>query len=144
MEFERVLVPLDFSDSSRHALEVALKRFGSPQTTFVLLHVVENAPTPSDDDGMMGDLYARAQDVAHNKLVNLARTAAGCKAVTPVVEYGRSGATIVRAAKAHEVDLVVLGSHGTSSLSKAFFGATTYYVARRIHCSCLIVKLKEE
>ena len=47
MRFDRILVPTDFSESSRHALHYAIgfcKRFASSLT---LVHVIEDLPVPT-------------------------------------------------------------------------------------------------
>ena len=41
MSFQRILVPIDFSNDSLNAFQVALDRFAGPEHTLVLLHVVD-------------------------------------------------------------------------------------------------------
>ncbi|MBI3898921.1 MAG: universal stress protein [Gammaproteobacteria bacterium] len=96
------------------------------------------------EDVSADTLHIRVEDAARKRLAPLiARSAGHYKEIIPLVEKGRAGATIVRLASEQNVDLVAMGAHGTSSLSGLFFGTTTYYVARRVHCSTMIIKPNE-
>ncbi len=47
---------------------------------------------------------------------------------------------IVRFVDAWSVDLIVMGSHGTSGKSEYFIGSRTQKVVRRVHCPVLVIK----
>ena len=47
---------------------------------------------------------------------------------------------IVRFARAHNVDFIVLGASGSSELDKTTFGSTAENVARRAHCTVMAIR----
>jgi nucleotide-binding universal stress UspA family protein len=154
MSYERILVPIDFSDDSLNALNKAVAEFGKPNTTIVLLHVVDAG---SDDANALSE--GRKQAVSRGtispdeapgpdptaarlkQLQDLAAPHAGkCKQLDVQVALGQPTEKIIEAVTAHAINLVIMGSHGIGGLGKMLFGSTTYDVARKVRCSVLISK----
>jgi universal stress protein A len=158
MSYQRVLVPIDFSDDSLHALNTAAAGLAHTRGTLVLLHVIEQAladetgPAHAMSRGRM-QAVSRAEitageappsDAAALRLTQLKSLAAPHVAVWKQVEVrvrqGQATEDIIEAAQADAIDLVVMGSHGSGGLGKMLFGSTTYDVARKLRCSVLISK----
>ncbi|MDV7393955.1 universal stress protein, partial [Arthrospira platensis SPKY1] len=59
-----------------------------------------------------------------------------------VVNYdsGRLADAIARYTAEHQIDLIVMGSHGASGKSEYFIGSNTQKVVREVHCPVLVVK----
>ncbi len=55
-------------------------------------------------------------------------------------EVGRPASTIVEYAEAHDVDLVVVGSHGRTGLSRFLLGSVAEAVATRSPVSVTIIR----
>ena len=154
MSYERILVPIDFSEDSLTALNKAISEFAKPNTTIVLLHVVDGG---SDDANALSQ--GRKQAVSRGaispdeapgpdptgarlkQLQDLAAPYAGkCKQLDTQVLVGQPTERIIEAVTANAINLVIMGSHGTGGLGKMLFGSTTYDVARKVRCSVLISK----
>ena len=59
--------------------------------------------------------------------------------VTSLVEAGLAAPTIVAYAQAHQIDLVVMGTHGRTGVSQALLGSVAEAVVRRAPCLVLTV-----
>ena len=155
MSYKRILVPVDFSADSLHALEVAAREFASLGSSLVLLHVFEppmdaRAATPYMSREHL-QMVSRAQaeggqpadpaEIHLQQLKNLAAPLTGAwKELQTVVRTGQPTDRIIEAAEQEGVDLVIMGSHGIGGLGKMLFGSTTYDVARKVKCAVLISK----
>jgi universal stress protein A len=154
MSYERVLIPIDFSDDSLNALNKAMTEFAKPSSTIVLLHVVDSG---SDDANAMSQERKQAvsrgtlspdeapgpdpTDLRLKQLQDLAAPHTGkCKQLDVQVVVGQPTEKIIEAVTAKSINLVIMGSHGTGGLGKMLFGSTTYDVARKVRCSVLISK----
>ena len=56
---------------------------------------------------------------------------------------GQVGKTIIEQAKSREIELIVLGAIGHSTLDRLLLGSTSDFVATHAHCSVLIVRPME-
>jgi nucleotide-binding universal stress UspA family protein len=144
-DWKRICCPIDFSDASRAAMEVAAdlaRRFGAE---LVLLHAYP-IPGYTFPDGsvvaspkMMQDLADQAQKhleewrVEAEKLVGAPRVS-GEKAV------GEPAAEILETAREARADLIVMGTHGRTGLEHALMGSIAERVVRRAHCPVLTVR----
>lgn len=136
---DRILVALDFSPESHSALRYAVmlgKKFGS---TLMLVHVVEPVLTPPEviipecsNDRVakqaMGELRELADEISD-----------GCRVVETAVRRGIAFFEIIEAAKAMGADLLVVGTHGRTGLSRAILGSTAEKVTRHAPCPVLVV-----
>src|SRR5262245_36442797 len=145
---KRILVPTDFSDSARQALDwgVSLAREFKAEVT--LFHVVENLTVGYASDLFpvpMAEVYEEISGYARSELQKLAESvrAQGIP-VTERLAQGTPSAEIIRLAKEEPVDLVVLGSHGKGLLDHALFGSTTERVVRKAPCPVLTCRPRKE
>lgn len=141
MNFNKILVPIDFSEDSYSAYQVALDHFSGSDKTLVLLHVVERSSDVTEQEQQNNVNRVREVKRNLNTLGNSHRDA--WKEVTTLIETGKPTDIIISTAKQEHSDLVVMGSHGKGGLTKALFGSTTYDVARKITCSVMITKAKK-
>jgi nucleotide-binding universal stress UspA family protein len=144
-DWKRIFCPIDFSDASRAAMEVAAdlaRRFGAE---LVLLHAYP-IPGYTFPDGsvvasprMMQDLADQAQKhleewrAEAEKMVEPGKVSAE-KAV------GEPAAEILEAAREKGADLIVMGTHGRTGLEHALMGSIAERVVRRAHCPVLTVR----
>jgi nucleotide-binding universal stress UspA family protein len=144
-EWKRICCPIDFSDASRAAMEVAAdlaKRFGAE---LVLLHAYP-IPGYTFPDGsvvaspkMMQDLADQAQKHLE-EWRNEAERLVGAPRVTAEKAVGEPAAEIIRVAREARADLVVVGTHGRTGLEHALMGSVAERVVRRAHCPVLTVR----
>jgi nucleotide-binding universal stress UspA family protein len=141
MKFERVLVPIDFSDQSRLALRAADELAQSYGATLTLLHVhsivgvavldFTYVERPQD--------VARVTEAAEGQLLAWAADLRTPKpSVTIEVVTGDPVSEIVRRTEAH--DLVVMSTHGRSGLTRFLMGSVAERVVRGAHSSVLVVR----
>ena len=157
MSYQRILVPIDFSEDSLYALHSAATEFAKPGNTLVLMHVIEASGADSGSAQLMsrGRMQAvsreaistesvEAPDLTTARMEQLKALAApltgSWKAVETLVSAGVPTDNIIDTVKQQKIDLVIMGSHGKGGVAKILFGSTTYDVARRLRCAVLISK----
>ena len=132
----RILYATDFSSASRPALAVACEWAQRDGARLLILHVL-TPPSPFVGGGRSApasylELLAAARHDAHRRLAAwLARTrAAGIRAETKLVEGGPA-VEIVKAAGRWHADVVVIGSHGRTGVSRFLLGSVAEQVVTR-------------
>jgi nucleotide-binding universal stress UspA family protein len=131
---DRVLVPIDGSEHAYQASDFVCEEFGD--ATMVLLHVINpaeagysgQAPFPTFSE----DWYEQEQERAEELLDEVEAEADACGVETErIVEVGKPTRVIVEAAQEHDVDHVVMGSHGREGVSRMLLGSVAETVVRR-------------
>jgi nucleotide-binding universal stress UspA family protein len=129
-----VLVAYDDSTQADRALACALESF--PDAHVTLLTVIDPADAGSRRRlslPPLGDEWlARAREHAETQLADATERArdAGVDVGT-AIEVGRPANTIVGYARDHDVDHVVMGSHGRSGVTRILLGSVAETVIRR-------------
>jgi universal stress protein A len=139
---KKILVPVDFSETSRYALRFA-EQFGYE---IVLLHVIEpesviaGAPTTID-------VFAQPEEDTIAAEAELKRLAASSRnrpnSVTLKVRTGHAPNEINKAAKDLDIDLIIIATHGYTSWRHFCIGSTAEQVVRTAPCPVLVVREKE-
>lgn len=132
----RVLLAIDSSAASQTVIEEAASLPWQPGTVFCVLTVV--------DVGRWEGLPALVEDAKHQAQILLTRTTAkvresGCE-VFSEVQTGLPKKAIPEFARQWEADLVMLGSHGLSALTRFLLGSVAQAVLRTSPCSVEIVR----
>jgi nucleotide-binding universal stress UspA family protein len=130
----RVLVAYDDSPQAEHALEFALSEYDDAQIT--LLTAVD--PTDAGSRTRLSlppfgeEWLERAREDAEENFAEARERIedAGLD-VDTAIEIGRPANTVVEYAKAHDVDHVVMGSHGRSGVTRILLGSVAETVVRR-------------
>jgi nucleotide-binding universal stress UspA family protein len=143
----RVLVALDESPKSLHAARTAVRLFPDATTEFLVINVA-NAPVVWTG-GIYGDVYDIAPAslftdpgaVANEAIVHLKEEAAAAGMAHPriIVESGDIARRITAAAEAHDVDLVVVGSHTKGFLRRLVDPSVADRVVHGAHRPVLVV-----
>lgn len=142
-DIKRILVPVDFSASSRRALDYA---HGLALKFDAALHLVHVCETPSMMTPAL-DAYAivyaewsqRLGEEAEQQL-NKITTSLGDVTVTTEVLFGRPASAIVKAAETTKADLIVMGTHGHGAVMHALMGNVAERVVRTASCPVLTVR----
>ena len=140
MDAKTILCPTDFSPPSIEALVQAAslaRRFGG---RLIIVHVEK--PPPFYDDLPPVEEQLRYRD----ELLACLHEVAVPERDVPFdhkLLVGDPAAAIVRLAKEEKVDLIVMGTHGRSGLSRALLGSVAEAVVRRAPCPVLMVKQTE-
>ena len=130
--FLHVLCPVDFSDSSRWAVDLAAQLVQPGGAGITLLHVVE-APVPYAgelrDPELVRELDRRSAE--HLEAWAVALRAKVTVPVTISCRLGWAGAeTIAAIERDSTIDLVAMGSHGRTGLGRLFLGSVAEKVVR--------------
>jgi nucleotide-binding universal stress UspA family protein len=134
----RILVPTDFSERARMALSYGVmlaERFGS---TLHVLHVVEAVADVAQvsqeqldgriADGTWNELY-RLLSADDRKRLN----------VELAIEWGVPFTEIIRYARARQIELIVMGTHGSGGVKRLILGSVAENVVRSAPCPVLTV-----
>ena len=142
MTTEHVLVPIDFSAYSDHALDYAITCASKLQARLTLLHVIESLPVRGVDAVTLPQDYLQELEVVANRNMQayLARVAAaGLKGEVAVV-HGTPFRVITAVAKERQVDLIIMGTHGRTRLRHLLLGSVAERVVRLAPCPILVVR----
>lgn len=141
IKLENILFPTDFSESSepasRYALELA-RKFGA---TLHLLYVIDEPVMYMPAFGGYVPDRAEFEAYADAGLTNCISDddAAGLQIVRRKA-YGTPFVRIVEDARAHEIDLIVIGTHGRSAIPHLLLGSVAENVVRKSPCPVLSVR----
>ncbi|MCH5461191.1 universal stress protein [Lactobacillus sp. LC28-10] len=143
--FSHILVPLDGSDNSMSALNVAIKisrYFGSKIT---LMAVVDEARMTLAAGNVPMDIQSELRQHAREVIAAGKKTteAAGIDAET-VIDHGSPKNVIVETANKKDFDLIVIGKSGADALNRILIGSTTAYVVRHANVQVLVVNDEEK
>ena len=137
----RILCPVDFSEFSKRALDLALVIARWYEAELVVVHVVPIVPTvlpfPS---AAVPDVGALDPQVAGRELQGFV-DAAGSPTPRPqtIVRMGASAPAILDLARDVNADLLVLGTHGRSGFERLMLGSVTEKVMLKATCPVLTV-----
>jgi nucleotide-binding universal stress UspA family protein len=143
LHISKILVPLDFSDSSREGLLYAIsfaKRFGA---SLILLHAIQVQPfIPAAGDAVHERMPApgvieRAARLRSRKF--LKEVDFGGVNYEMEIQAGAPAHEICRFAENAKVELIITSTHGQTGLAHALIGSTAEHVVRYAHSPVLVV-----
>jgi universal stress protein A len=141
MKIERILVPIDFSDSSLKALEEAVEFSRPYEAELIVMFAVERgfheSPLLVPDHGALLESQGKA---AEDKLEEICR-ALGSRGVTcqTLVEFGVPFQAIVDAAKKTQASLIFISTHGRTGLPHVLIGSVAERVVQHSACPVLTI-----
>ena len=144
---KRILVPIDFSEYSKNALQYAIpfaKQFGAE---LLLVYVVEPAIYPADFSfgqvgipGLESEMRVKGKE-SLGRLVD--EQIAGTVSARSIIRTGKPFLEIINVAKEEKVDLIIIATHGNTGVEHILFGGTAEKVVRKAPCPVLVVRSKE-
>lgn len=138
-----ILVPLDGSAPSWSALDFALSNYKDADV--VVLNVVNPMEGVYAADPMGGDYWEGWEENAEgraDRLFEEARERAEevGRELTTAVEMGSPARTIIDYAEEHDVEHIVMGSHGRRGVTRILLGSVAELVVRRAAVPVTIVR----
>ena len=145
LKIRTILVPIDFSKTSKKALVYAVRMAEQFGSKIILLNVVEPVATPDFAYHPLMLEPEKARRAARTQLDKVCRDALlPAKMVERVlVRYGTPFAEITDAARTLKADIIILTTHGYTGLKHVFMGSTAERVVRHAPCPVLTVREKE-
>jgi universal stress protein A len=145
---KKILVPVDYSDCSRGAMEYALFLAERFDAEIVVLHIAE-IPLGEEEHTVVKPDTGEEQLLS--ELIMQQAAKAETEFLAPFVRNttipieksllkGRPGKVIVEAAADRGADLIVMGTHGRSGFDRLIMGSVTERVLRSAPCPVVVVR----
>jgi universal stress protein A len=146
LHLKKILVPTDFSETSKKAVQYALRFAEQFGCEIALLYVVEPA-TPLIGAPLAVEPFTDKDEfsMAEKDLAVLAAESHthGAHSVSSFVRIGHAPNEITKAANDLDVDLIIISTHGYTSWRHLCIGSTAERVVRTAPCPVLVVREKE-
>ena len=145
MRIRRIVHPSDFSKASGPAFRKALELAKATRAQLIVVHVLTMLPVIPDGYvavSVWEDLERGQRTTAERQLARLVTRArkAGVRASAALIDIGVTHEQIVRFARAKRADLIVIGTHGRSGLTKALLGSVASRVLATARCPVVTVR----
>ena len=144
IQLKRILHPTDFSENSQEATRYACGLVEKFYSELHLLHVLELHPSSAPVFGGGLALRPPVQESKQAAEKHLSQVVdqewQEGKLVVRATAEGRPFVEIIRYAREHDIDLIVMGTHGRSGLAHALMGSVAERVVRKAPCPVLTVR----
>lgn len=149
IDLKHILFPTDFSEVADHARGYAVelaKKFGAKIT---LLHVAQTPSyyevaysyeTVADLSKIADQAKAAAEKDLHAVADKIREDGVEVESVTTM---GTAFVDIINYARKHDVDLIVICTHGRGFMQHVLLGSTTERVVRKAPCPVLTIRPQE-
>lgn len=144
LNFNKILVPIDFSDYSKSSLRYAVTFAKKFDATVILVYVVEPIIYPPDFSmGQIAiptagiDMDKRAVEELEKLALN--EIPSGLQKKT-IVKTGKPFYEIIETAKEEDADLIIIATHGHTGVEHILFGSTAEKVVRKAPCPVLTLR----
>lgn len=141
--FDRILIPTDGSEEGRPAVDMAL---GLAETHSATLHVLFIVDQPASVSGAgegfsgLDNLLDALEEEGEQATTAIREQAANRDVETETaVRRGNPHDDILTYASDHEIDLIVMGTHGRTGVKRALLGSVTENVVRHAEIPVLTV-----
>lgn len=141
---ERILCPVDFSDSSMKALTYAVSLAQESDAQLLLMHVVEALPMWDEEMVNRFDISSYERELIEDARARM-RRAVPDQARTwcrpeELASTGKAYREILRVARERDAHVIVMGVHGRNPVDLMLFGSTTHHVIREASCPVLTLR----
>jgi nucleotide-binding universal stress UspA family protein len=139
MPFQQILVALDGSEFAAHALAVASSLATALSAQLGVVHVIDpklvagNIGVPADQ------IWATLRRDGHDLLDTAASAIPAQPHVWKFLREGAPWKEIIASAREWPADLIVVGTHGRSGLTRLLLGSTAEGVVRQSPCPVVVV-----
>lgn len=138
MKAKKILFPTDFSHTGDAALGMATALARDTGATLLIVHA-EEPPTAYGG----GELYYGMPEPATEDLRKMLHKVEPTDSAVPFehrLVSGDPAHAIVRLAKEEDVDMIIMGTHGRTGLSRMLMGSVAEAIVRRAECPVLTYK----
>jgi nucleotide-binding universal stress UspA family protein len=139
--FKHVLCPIDGSDRSSQALDMAAKFAASHGADLTICTVVDPSRAAAmafGDPTMSNACFDALEDDGNALLTEAASRVQNTVVAHTALIVGQPVDAIVQYAAEHGNDIIIMGSHGRSGIHRALLGSVTEGVVRHAHVPVLI------
>jgi len=142
LPLKKLLVPIDFSAISLHALDYAAGIAKTTNAEITLLHVYDAPELPKNSTFNISDLIERGINEKINEIKAKDKNLFGVNLKTRVVA-GKIHECIEEIAKEIKADMIIMGTHGSSGIRKIgkfLLGSNAYRVVNNSPCPIITIK----
>jgi universal stress protein A len=139
MTIHNILCPSDFSELCAPAVHLATALARDHGAKLTLLHVIHLPPVSYAEWGIVHSPIAPVNAEVMEALKKLAPADKSITCDFEIVD-GFPGEEIVRVAKERNCDLIVMGTHGRTGLSRVLTGSVAEEVLRAAPCPVLTIR----
>ncbi|SHF41760.1 universal stress protein A [Desulfacinum infernum DSM 9756] len=149
IRLEKILVPVDFSEYSQKAVRYGVEIAKDRKASLTLLHVINqriiDAVHELSVKGYKGDFVEVMRKMMAEREAELQQMVPqdwreGLTELNFEIRKGRPSEEVIKYAKEHGMDLIVVGTHGRSALASALLGSVANTVVLRAPCPVLVVR----
>jgi nucleotide-binding universal stress UspA family protein len=143
---KKILVPTDFSDEAENAIKVAAQLSKKHNCELILLHMLD-LPLSHIGESVPTDLPEAVyfMKLAHKQFEEvMTKDYLQDITVTEMVDFHDISTGILETCKTHDVDLIVMGSHGSTGLKEMFIGSNAEKIVRTSEKPVLVIKNEHE
>jgi nucleotide-binding universal stress UspA family protein len=144
LSIRQILFPTDLSEPAGYAWSYALTFARKVGAEVRLLHVVAPLPRLTEPHAMRFHPEMMAQSLAAQAIACMNRQVEGAKThgviVHCEVRVGTDYRVIIQYAAKHDIDLIVMATHGRTGLAHALLGSVAAKVVRMAPCPVLTIK----
>lgn len=145
LQLKHILVPIDFSDCSKKALQYALPLAKEHAAAITLLYVVPPAYGAAEYGGI--NYVQLESSMIKGGEMGLAKLSAdevrGEVPTDTLVRVGIPTLEIIETARSLPADLIVISTHGRTGLKHIFLGSVAEHVVQRAPCPVFVVRERE-
>jgi nucleotide-binding universal stress UspA family protein len=145
--YERILVPVDGSATSKRGLDEALAVAGKLGSRLRLVHVIDESSLAMSAGGFagdIGDLFALLREAGQDVLADAKRRADAAKVPTDTALHdnftGRICDQVIKEAADWRADLIVIGTHGRRGAGRVLLGSDAEQIVRLAPVPVLLVR----
>jgi universal stress protein A len=142
LKLSTILVPVDFSERSRAALNYAIALASDFEGSLMVLHVLDPLLTAERFEPVrLRQIKSSSRNEAVEQMRSLSREMIGSGVPTQMcLRHGPATDIILAFAAAKKPDLIVMGSQGRTGLNRLLIGSVAERVVRHAHCPVLVVR----
>ncbi len=148
LKISKILVPLDFSEYSKMALDYAIAFAKKFQSELILVYVIEPIVYPSDFglgqipiNQVDFEIQSKAEEELR-KIIN-EKIPQEIKA-NYIVKTGKPFIEIINTAEETKSELIIIASHGHTGIEHILFGSTAEKVVRKSPVPVLTLRMRNE
>ena len=144
-DYQHILLAADFTEHGELVANRAQEMAERYQARLSIIHVVDNLPMTDTIYGPVIPFEVDMTDellAAAKKRLNSLAEQLGVEESECWLEIGSPKYEIIRIAKAHAIDLIIVGSHGRHGLA-LLLGSTADSVLHHAQCDVMAVRLRD-
>jgi len=144
---QKILIPIDFSETSLLALDHAVHMAGLFNAGIVLAHVIETAAFTAE---MPYDAVVdknKVLEIVKNRLVEFTERihkVNGELKVELSIKSGKIAKKLQESVLEHDADIIIMGTHGASGFEEFFIGSNAYKTVSNSSCPVISVQTQNK